>query len=223
MSKRIVLLLAALTLAVQPACASKYKELKGEIDSYAPSPLYQGLAGGAAANVAAPAPYAAVDDFAVASERLRIWPRSGSRRSVAPKSGPRSWCPRTTPCATLAGAAEDPDVAGKALGDGFSLQTLETLTLLRNPMIRTKEARDARGCRGLRAGGADRCGAAPLRIPHRDLDGRRRDGRPAGFPLSRGSRAQGADRRRRGARGPRTARGGAARRGYRGAHERTGS
>ena len=69
-----------------------------------------------------------------------IWPRSGSGRSVARRRARSFLVPADDTLRALAGAAEDPDVAGKALGDGFSLQTLETLTLLRNPMIRTKEA-----------------------------------------------------------------------------------
>jgi outer membrane protein, heavy metal efflux system len=139
MSKRIVLLLAALMLVVQPACASKYKELQGEIDSYTPSTLYQGLAGGAAPNVAASAPHAGVDTFAEASERLRTLAAQWEQTLSRPEIGTSFLVPPADTLRTLAGAAENPEVVGKALGDGFSLQTLETLTLLRNPMIKTKE------------------------------------------------------------------------------------
>jgi hypothetical protein len=141
MSKRnVLLLLAILTLAVQPACASRFQALKGEVDAYTPSPLYLGLAAGSTAQTTPPAPVAGADAFSAASQRLRElaaqWELTlGQRDAVS-----SFIVPGADLVSALAGAAADPDLAGRALGDGFSLQTLEMLTLLRNPMIRTKEA-----------------------------------------------------------------------------------
>ena len=140
MNKRIVLLLAALTLAVQPACASKYQELKGEVDSYAPPPDYLGLAGGPAGTAAPPPPVAAADDFAVTAARLADLAEKWKQTLGRPEAGTSFIVPDDGLLRSLAGAAGDPGQAEQALGDGFSLRTLETLTLLRNPAIRTKEA-----------------------------------------------------------------------------------
>ena len=140
MSKRIVLLLAVLTLAVQPACASKYKELKGEVDSYTPSPHYLALADGAAVKTPPPAQVAGTDEFAAASQRLRDLAAHWERTLLRPEAPASFIVPEADLLLALGGAAADPAVAGKALVDGFSLRTLETLTLLRNPMIKAREA-----------------------------------------------------------------------------------
>ncbi len=141
MSKRIGLLFAALALAVQPACASKYRTLKGEADAYTPSPLYLGLASGAPAPAAAPAtPLAEAGEFAAASLRLGDLAAQWELTLQRPEAADSFIVPEADLLRALAGAAADPAVAGQALGDGFSLQTLETLTLLRNPTIRTREA-----------------------------------------------------------------------------------
>ncbi|MHB8834231.1 MAG: TolC family protein [Candidatus Methylomirabilia bacterium] len=140
MKTRIFLPLLALSLLVQPACASNYRSLKGEADSYSPPRLYQGLAGGNAAKVAAPTPVPGADDFAAASERLRELAAQGAQTLGRPEAGTSFIVPGADLLSALAGASDDAEVAGKALGDGFSLQTLETLTLLRSPMIKAREA-----------------------------------------------------------------------------------
>lgn len=140
MKQRCAIVLAALTLAVQPACASRYQSLKGEMDSFAPAPLYRGLAGEPAAAVAAAPPAAATDDFAAAAQRLRDLAALGEQALGRLEEGTSFIVPAAGLVQALAGAAADPDEAGKALGDGFSLQTLEALTLLRSPMVKAKEA-----------------------------------------------------------------------------------
>ena len=139
MTRRILLLMAVVTLAIAPACASNYKELKGEMDSYAPR-SYSGPTRSVDAAPAVPTPVVAADDFAVASERLHALAAQWEQSLQRPESGSSFLVPKADILRALAGAAEDPDVAGKALVDGFSLTTLETLILLRNPMIKAKEA-----------------------------------------------------------------------------------
>jgi outer membrane protein TolC len=140
MTRRVLLLLAAVPLAIAPACASDYQSLKNEMDSYTPRRLSPGLTSGVVVAPAVPAPVAAVDEFAVASQRLHDLAAQWEQSIQRPEAGSSFLVPADDTLRALAGAAEDPAVAGKALGDGFSLTTLETLTLLRNPMIRTREA-----------------------------------------------------------------------------------
>jgi len=140
MTRRILFLLAAVTLAIAPACASNYQSLKEEMDSYTPSRPYPGLTSGVDAAPAVPAPVAALDDFAVASQRLQALATQWEESLQRPEADNSFLVPAEETLRGLAGATEDSAVAGKALGDGFSLQTLETLTLLRNPMVKTKEA-----------------------------------------------------------------------------------
>ena len=94
----------------------------------------------AVSQAASPPPVAGAGQLAAASERLRDlavqWEQTLGQRD----EGTSFIVPGAELLSALAGAAADPAVAGKALGDGFSLQTLETLTLLRNPMIKSKEA-----------------------------------------------------------------------------------
>jgi len=136
--------LAGRSLTEREAAAARPEVAK--LNSYTPTPLYLGLAGGETAKAPPPPPVAEVDGFAAASRRLRElaaqWELTLGQRDAV-----NSFIvPGADLLGALAGAAADPAVAGKALGDGFSLQTLETLTLLRNPMIRTKEA-EARAAR----------------------------------------------------------------------------
>ena len=140
MTRRILFLLAAVTLVFAPACASNYQSLKEEMDSYTPSRPYPGLTSGVDAAPAVPAPVAALDDFAVASQRLQALATQWEESIQRPEADNSFLVPAEETLRELAGATEDPAVAGKALGEGFSLQTLETLTLLRNPMIKTREA-----------------------------------------------------------------------------------
>ena len=141
MNKRIALVLAALALAVQPACASRYQELKGEEQAFTPSPLVLGLAArtpeGPAAPTAAPA---GADDFAAAARRQRDRAAQEELALRRPNAGNSFIVPAADVLRALSGAADDADAAGAALAAGFTLQTLEALTLLRNPMIKSKEA-----------------------------------------------------------------------------------
>ncbi len=94
----------------------------------------------AAAEAAPQPPPAGTDDFAAASQRLRDLAAQWEHVLRLPEAAHSFIVPGDDALRALAGSAEDPAVAGKALGDGFSLQILETLTLLRNPMIKTKAA-----------------------------------------------------------------------------------
>lgn len=140
MKQRFAIVLAALTLAVQPACASKYQSLKGEMDSFAPAPLYRGPAGEPTAVVIAAAPTAGSAEFATAAQRLRDLAALGEQAIGRQEEETSFIVPAAALTQALAGAAADPDDAGRALGDGFSLETLEILTLLRSPMVKAKEA-----------------------------------------------------------------------------------
>jgi outer membrane protein TolC len=148
MKRRLPLLAALVALAVAPACASNYQTLKGEVDSYLPSLPYAGQAGAgdaaatapSAAAAAAPPAGAPVDGFAAAARRLQELNVQWEQSLQRPAADSAFLVPADELLRTLAGAAADPEVAGKALADGYSLQTLEALTLLRNPMIRTKQS-----------------------------------------------------------------------------------
>lgn len=140
MTRRILAPLAVVALAIASACASNYQSLKEEIGAYAPPRPYPGLTSGVVAGPAVPAPVAAADDFAVASQRLQDLATHWEQSIRHPAADNSFLVLADDSLRALAGAADDPGVAGQALGDGFSLQTLETLALLRNPMIKTKEA-----------------------------------------------------------------------------------
>lgn len=140
MRRRIPLLLVGFAIAITPACASNYRALMAEVESYTPPRPYPGLAGGPADAAAAPATSPAADDFAVAEQRLRDLAVQWEQSLQHPAADNAFLVPAADLRRTLAGGGADPDAAGRALGDGFSLQTLETLTLLRNPSIRTREA-----------------------------------------------------------------------------------
>jgi len=140
MNRQILFLIAALTLAGQAACASNYSSLKEEVDSYAPSPQQLGLTGVPAAPSTPPASIAAAADFTAVSNHLRE--RGAQWQQTLEQADPTGSfiVPEAAIMLSVADAAEDPVAAGKALGNGFALQTLEALTLLRNPTIRAKQA-----------------------------------------------------------------------------------
>ena len=82
MKRRLLLLLVTLALAVQPACASKYRSLNKEMKSYTPAPLYLGLDGGGAAKVAPPARATPVAGDAAIEAEVRSVPASGAEAAM---------------------------------------------------------------------------------------------------------------------------------------------
>ncbi len=223
MKRRIALLLAVLTLAITPACASKY-QIAQEGGGFLRSGPALSRAGRRGDGRGGP-PGAARGDGRI---RRGFPEAAGSGRPVGVDASPPGgsglvYRARRRPPARPRRRRRRPRRCGQSPRRRFLPADAGDADAAAQPDDQVEGGRGAGGGRGLRAGGADRRGAAQLFSPHRDLDGGRRDGRPAGFPLPRSPRAQGADRRRGGARGPRTARGGAARRGRRGAHGRTGS
>jgi outer membrane protein TolC len=140
MTRRLPALLTMSVLAITPACASNYQTLSGELAAYAPARPYPGLAGHSAAAAASTEPSAVPDAFAAAAQRLQDLATQGELALQHPSAGASFLVPADDTLRALSGAAEDPDVASRALADGFSLQTLEALTLLRNPSVKTRAA-----------------------------------------------------------------------------------
>ncbi|HEY6000020.1 MAG TPA: TolC family protein, partial [bacterium] len=77
--------------------------------------------------------------FAAASERLHQLADEWSRALAGGDGAAAFLAPDAARLRELGAAATDEDAAGRALADGFSLETLEALTLLRSPMIAAKE------------------------------------------------------------------------------------
>lgn len=127
----------ALVLLALPAHAG-YRELTREIDAYQPPPLYRdGVRAPAAADLAA-----AVEDgaaFAAQLDALRAAQTQWQAALQNPAPQQRFYVPAAENLARLAVVDEDPDAAAEALGDGFSLETLETLVWLRHPGIAAAE------------------------------------------------------------------------------------
>jgi outer membrane protein TolC len=141
MTRRLLVLLTATTMAITPACASNYRALNGEMADYTPARPYPGLTGWAAAAAATtPAPAPVPDAFAAAAQRLQDLAAQGERSLQHPPADASFLVPADDTLRALSGAAEDPDVAGRALADGFSLRTLEALTLLRNSTVKARAA-----------------------------------------------------------------------------------
>jgi len=83
------------------------------------------------------------DAFTAASERLRQLALEWAQALARGPGETAFLMPGTDRLRALVAAGTDEEAAGQALAEGFSLETLEILALLRNPMIATKE-RDAR-------------------------------------------------------------------------------
>lgn len=137
----MVLFLAMVTLclAMGHGAWAGYRDLRREMDGYQPpavvaSQLRPRLL--AAATPASPSE----DEFkaqVVALNQQRL----GWEKSLAePELTPSFFIPAAGAIEKLQTAAKDPAVAAKALANGFTLETLEVLVLLRSPEIQAKES-----------------------------------------------------------------------------------
>jgi outer membrane protein TolC len=130
--------LVVLVLAANAAVASEYDTLRQELDTYVPrSPVRATTVGTVPVTAAVP------DAFTGASERLRELAHEWERALAAEAGEAAFFVPDAGRLRALSAAGTDEREAGSALSDGFTLETLEVLTLLRNPMIATKQ-REAR-------------------------------------------------------------------------------
>lgn len=138
MKSRMPILLAVLLAAADAAGASEYEALRREIDDYAP-PVLVRPAPPAADQGAAGAPGAGDEAFAAARQRLMQLAEEWRKTLASGESDAAFLRPAADRLRALAPAREDEHAAAAALADGFSLEALETLALLRSPMVATKE------------------------------------------------------------------------------------
>lgn len=132
-------MLAALLLAAPHPAQADYGSLLHEMEDYQPPGLMTSQL--ATRPEPAPAPGSAADnefDNQVSSlqQRQAEWQQSLTES----KADTAFYHPDSALTLTLQAAATDPAAAAKALATGFSLETLETLVLLRSPAIQSKES-----------------------------------------------------------------------------------
>ncbi len=131
----ILLLVAALA---GPSCAHERNgALSGEMADYRPPPMALVVPGSSP-----PAPSAAAaDDFTRQVDQMERTKRSWESALRTPGDEPRFLAPSPARLAGLERAAVEVEAAARALADGFSLETLEILALLRSPGVASAEER----------------------------------------------------------------------------------
>lgn len=137
MTSSLIFLFILTALTVTRAWSGDYADLKKEFDEYQP-PSYvtvQGKSG--------PQDKPSSADIAFDSEKKRLMEikKKWEKALMADGGGPRFFVPSPKVLKLLQPARSDARAAGVALGDEFSLETLETLALLRNPGVRAAESR----------------------------------------------------------------------------------
>lgn len=133
-----VLAAGAVVLAGQVARAD-YQELRQEMSDYQPP----ALVGAALSATPAPAPSADAPadlPFQAQVDALRAQGESFRKALTAQPSAEAFLVPDPARLAALRPAASDLDFAAQTLAKGFSVQTLEILTLLRSPAVQAKES-----------------------------------------------------------------------------------
>ncbi len=139
MNTRIAWAAAAVLLSAAPALAG-YSELSKEIEGYQPPALYRSQV---ARYPFADNTGAVADDFEAQVAMLRESSARWEKSLSAPAVEESFLLPEPAQLARLKDAASDNAAAEKTLSDGFALADLETLALLRNPGVASKE-RDVR-------------------------------------------------------------------------------
>lgn len=124
-----------MTAALFPSC-SHYQQLSAEWNAYNPPAV------ASVANV--PVPPAMTDsqadiDFRNQKSQLEKMRRSWEEALVTPEPDTRFFSPKREELDKLEPARHDGNAAARALSSAFSLETLEILTLIRNPGIRSAE------------------------------------------------------------------------------------
>ncbi|MDZ7696406.1 MAG: TolC family protein [Deltaproteobacteria bacterium] len=137
MTRRSLFVLASVLPALALACGD-YSRLKGEVETYQP-PVYAVSRGGEAQEKEKSP---VQTDYALEKGRINT---ARARWEDALKKVPASkdafFCPPSGLLNKLVPAASDPAVAAAALIPRFSLETLMTLALLRNPEIQAGQDR----------------------------------------------------------------------------------
>ncbi|MBI5016229.1 MAG: TolC family protein [Deltaproteobacteria bacterium] len=138
MKTTAALLAAAAALAGVSAQAG-YRDLSRELDAYEPPALYRSQVGGKPGTDVRPGSPASDDEFRAQIARLREVESRWEKALTEPTAEDSFYTPAASQLEVLRPAATDATAAEKALADGFSLETLEALTLLRSPAVRSKE------------------------------------------------------------------------------------
>ena len=136
MKKGILPLLAVgITLTV-PAC-SGYRELKRNYESYEPTPFYREYAQSMPARQI---PAAAVnEDFEKEVVKLQERKKKWEESLKAPEKEDGFYRPDPSRMNALLPAGEKPSLAEEVLANGFTLEDLEVLTLVRNSGVKAAE------------------------------------------------------------------------------------
>ncbi|MHB8763558.1 MAG: TolC family protein [Deferrisomatales bacterium] len=117
-----------------PSASAGYRDLARELEAYEPTPLYRAYA---EPRPAADLPRAAAPgDFEAQVAALRAAQERWAEALTARAPDGRFFAPDPALTARLSPAAAEPGAAAAALADGFTLETLEALALLRNPGVR---------------------------------------------------------------------------------------
>ena len=126
-------------LLMAGGCGSGYREMTSELDAYRPPPYFQSLSGGTKFSDPAPtAPDPSRNEGRGQSAEMRKkW------RQASEKAGVTSAFYRPEPILfrRLSAVARNDAGAAGTLRDGYTLKTLEMLTLIRNPGIHAAESR----------------------------------------------------------------------------------
>ncbi|MDP2645084.1 MAG: TolC family protein [Desulfobacterales bacterium] len=135
MNRKICFVLCIFLMGTAPAHAG-YRALKSDFDSYRPTGYFQDQFRSAGMQA-----IPAENDPAFAAQKQQLEDMK-SRWQKALTAAPEDsvfFRPRPEVSIPLQGAERDASLAANALGDSFSLATLEALTLLRNPGIMAAE------------------------------------------------------------------------------------
>jgi len=139
MKIRIVLLMALIALAARPAWGG-YRDLIQDWEDYQPPAFFQsGVQAPPPAEAPGPGPSAADTDFQAQVARLQELKEKWEKALKTPGVEPVFYLPEASRLERLRGAATNASLAEKALANGFPLEDLETLALLRNLDVQAKE------------------------------------------------------------------------------------
>ena len=118
-------------------CAPDFPRMNREIEEYRPPAYVQASQDPQKARV----PTGEEDGFAEEKKALRAAEAGWEKALKAPERGESFFTPPARLLESLGPAELDPSAAATALSGRFSLETLETLTLLRNPGVKAQENR----------------------------------------------------------------------------------
>ena len=138
--KTIISLLASAAIVAGGSALAGYSELSKEVRDYQPPALYRAQSAPVPVQTGAPS---APDDFDLQILKLRELKGRWEKALSEPANEENFLVPDPSRIERLKDAANDNAAAEKILADGFVLRDLETLAVLRNPGVASKE-RDLR-------------------------------------------------------------------------------